>query len=347
MRIAFLEVKDWEREYLQKRLPGVECFFTERKLEPELLPRLRECDVLSPFIYSQVSAQALQGLPALRLVATRSTGYDHVDLEACAARRVAVANVPTYGENTVAEHTFALMLSLSRKIHQSYVRVGRGDFSLDGLTGFDLKEKTLGVVGAGKIGLHVIKIGRGFGMRVLAYDPFRNSFLRELLGFEYAEMDQLLAESDIVTLHMPYSAAAHHFMDGEKFAKMKRGALFINTARGRLVDTEALLAALESGQVGGAGLDVVEGEELIQEEEQLLNTKTQTLEKLQAVVRTHVLFRQENVIFTPHNAFNSQEALERILDTTVENIRGFADGHPTNLVAARTPPPAGSQSHAA
>jgi len=337
MKIAFLEIKDWEREYLKKRLPGVECFFSEKQLAPEFMPELRGCAVLSPFIYSQVSAEVVAALPALKLVATRSTGFDHVDVAACAARNVAVANVPTYGENTVAEHTFALMLALSRKIHQSYVRVTRGDFSLDGLTGFDLKEKTLGVVGAGKIGLHVIKIGRGFGMRVLAYDTFRNSFLRELLGFEYVEMDELLAASDIVTLHMPYSDAAHHFMDRDKFHKMKRGALFINTARGRLVDTEALLEALESGQVGGAGLDVVEGEELIQEEEQLLDTKTQTLEKLQAVVRTHVLFRRENVIFTPHNAFNSREALERILDTTIENIRGFAEARPANLVKPAAP----------
>lgn len=337
MKAAFLEIKDWERQYLQKRLPDLDCFFSEKLLGPELMPELRGCTVLSPFIYSQVSAEVVAALPALKLVATRSTGFDHVDVAACGARGVAVANVPSYGENTVAEHTFALMLALSRKIHQSYVRVSRGDFSLEGLTGFDLKEKTLGVVGAGKIGLHVIKIGRGFGMRVLAYDPFRNSFLRELLGFDYVEMDELLASSDIVTLHMPYSAAAHHFMDREKFRKMKRGALFINTARGRLVDTEALLEALESGQVGGAGLDVVEGEELIQEEEQLLDTKTQTLEKLQAVVRTHVLFRHENVIFTPHNAFNSREALERILDTTIENIRGFAEARPTNLV--KPPPP--------
>jgi len=341
MKVAFLEIKDWEREYLKKRLSDVECFFSEKQLAPELMPELRECTVLSPFIYSQVSAEVVAALPALKLVATRSTGYDHVDLAACAARSVAVANVPTYGENTVAEHTFALMLSLSRKIHQSYMRVSRGDFSLEGLTGFDLKEKTLGVVGAGKIGLHVIKIGRGFGMRVLAYDPFRNSFLRELLGFEYVEMEELLAASDIVTLHMPYSEAAHHFMDRGKFSKMKRGALFINTARGRLVDTEALLEALESGGVAGAGLDVVEGEELIQQEEQLLDTKTQTLEKLQAVVRTHVLFRHENVIFTPHNAFNSQEALQRILDTTAENILGFAAGRPTNLVQALLPAPPG------
>ncbi len=331
MKIAFLETKDWECEYLKNRLPGHDFYFSPERLTPELLPPLRDFEVLSPFIYSQISAEVLTALPALRLVATRSTGYDHVDVAGCAARGIAVANVPTYGENTVAEHTFALMLALSRKIHQSYTRVMRGDYSLEGLTGFDLKEKTLGVVGAGKIGLHIIKIGRGFGMRVLAYDPFRNPFLAELLGYSYVTMDELLASSDIVTLHMPFSPALHHFMNREKFALMKPGALFINTARGRLVDTDALLEALESGRLAGAGLDVVEGEELIQEEKQLLYQQ-QSLEKLQAVVRTHVLFRHENVIFTPHNAFNSKEALERILDTTMENILSFAQGRATNVV---------------
>ncbi len=332
MKLAFLEVKDWEREYLEKRLSAHTFFFHAEKLEPEMFAELRDCEVVSPFIYSQISAEVVGALPALRLVATRSTGFDHVDLAACAARGIAVANVPSYGENTVAEHTFALMLALSRKIHQSYVRVMRGDYSLEGLTGFDLKEKALGVIGAGRIGLHVIKIARGFGMQVLAYDPYRNSFLAELLGFRYAGLEELLASSDIVTLHMPYSAELHHFMNREKFALMKPGALFINTARGRLVDTDALLAALETGRLAGAGLDVVEGEELIQEEKQLLYMQPQSLEKLQAVVRTHVLFRHENVIFTPHNAFNSKEALERILDTTVENIVNFLKGRPSNLV---------------
>lgn len=335
MNIAFFEVKDWERDYLESRLPGSQFFFTSERLMPEMLSGLRDFEVVSPFIYSQVSAGVIAALPALKLVATRSTGYDHIDLAACAQRGVAVANVPTYGENTVAEHTFALMLSLSRKIHQSYVRVTRGDYSLEGLTGFDLKEKTLGVVGAGKIGLHVIKIARGFGMKVVAYDPFRNNFLAELLGYRYAPVDELLATSDVVTLHLPYTPEMDHFMNRERLLKMKRGALFINTSRGRLVDTNALLEALESGHLAGAGLDVVEGEELIQEERQLL-AQPQSLDKLQAVVRTHVLFRRDNVIFTPHNAFNSKEALERILDTTADNIVNYAAGHPTNVVQVST-----------
>jgi D-lactate dehydrogenase len=338
MKIAFLETKAWEEKYLAERLPGQELFFSAEAIGPALFSRLSEFEVLSPFIYSQVDAAALAALPQLRLLATRSTGFEHIDLKACAEGGIVVSNVPGYGENTVAEHTFALMLALSRKIPQSYARVRSGDYSLAGLTGFDLKDKTLGVIGGGRIGLHVIKIARGFGMHVLVYDVRHDTFLAELLGYRYAPADELLAASDVVTLHLPYSPPLLHFMDRQKFAQMKPGALFINTARGRLVDTNALLEALESGQVGGAGLDVVEGEELIQEERQLLD-EAPALEKLEAVVRTHVLFRRENVLFTPHNAFNSQEALRRILDTTAENILNWRDGHPINLVRAREAAP--------
>ncbi len=331
MKIACFEVKEWESVYLRERLPKDEFFFSAEPLTPAA-PGLQDVEVLSPFIYSNITAEVVATMPRLGLIATRSTGFDHVDLRACAARGITVSNVPSYGENTVAEHTFALMLALSRRIPQSYARVREGNYSLEGLTGFDLKGKTLGVIGAGKIGLHVIKIARGFGMEVLAHDAVRNSFLAELLGYRYALVDELLAGSDVVTLHMPFAPELLHFMDRRKFMQMKPGALFINTARGRLVDTNALLEALESGHLGGAGLDVVEGEELIQEERQLLSEQ-QNIEKLQAVLRTHVLFRLENVIFTPHNAFNSREALRRILDTTVENILAWESGRPVNVVA--------------
>jgi D-lactate dehydrogenase len=330
VRIAFFEIKDWEAAYLSERLPGhVLTFSPDRLVGASQAPN--EAEVVSPFIYSRISGAVLEALGSLRLVATRSTGFDHIDVAACQAREVAVANVPSYGENTVAEHTFALILALSRKVHQSYVRVQHDNFSLDGLTGFDLKDRTLGVIGAGRIGMHVIKIGRGFGMEVLAFDPYPQPFMAELLNFRYAGLEELLAAADIVSLNMPYRAELRHFMNAARFSLMKRGALFINTARGGLVDTDALLAALESGQVGGAGLDVIEGEEFISEEKQLLY-QPQSAEKLKALVRNHIIFRRDNVIFTPHNAFNSQEALERILDTTVENIRQFAAGARVNLV---------------
>lgn len=330
MKVAFLEVKEWEAQYLKQHLRDDECSFDIATLSPQNLALLNDVEILSPFIRSHVSAEAVEALPRLRMVATRSTGFDHIDMNACRARNILVCNVPSYGENTVAEHTFALILALSRKIPQTHARVVRGDYSLEGLTGFDIKGKTLGVIGTGKIGMHVVRSGRGFGMNVVAHDVYPNEFLADLLGFRYAGLDELLGVSDVVTLHTPYTDAMHHFMNREKFALMMRGSLFINTARGGLVDTDALLWALESGHLAGAGLDVVEGEEYIKEEIQLL--QQQSIERLQEVLRTHVLFRRENVIFTLHNAFNSKEALERILDTTVANIVEFERGKPLNVV---------------
>ena len=231
----------------------------------------------------------------------------------------------------MAEHTFALILSLSRNLHRAYVRTVRGDFSLTGLQGFDLKGKTLGIVGAGRIGMHVIKMAKGFGMRVLAYDTRQDPFLSEVLDFRYAPLEQLLAESDIVSLHTPYSPSTHHLINREMFGRMKRGALLINTARGGLVDTNALVWALDRGIVSGAGLDVLEGEDLVKEERQLLE-KDFSKERLVTALKNNILLHRENVVITPHIAFDSREALQRILDTTVANIVGFFQEAPINLV---------------
>ena len=332
MKIVFFEVKDWEREYLMKRLPWAELVFETDPLNETHYAAAAGAACLSTFIYSKISAERLEKMPGLKMIATRSTGFDHIDVEACRRRSVAVSNVPTYGENTVAEHTFALILMLSRKVHQSYTQMRAGHLDLAMLTGFDLQGKTIGVLGAGRIGLHVIRIARGFGMRVLANDVHRDPFLAELLSFQYADAERILEESDIVTLHCPLNDATRHMLGGAQFAKMKRGALLINTARGGLVDTDALLAALDSGQIGGAGLDVMEGEELIKEERQLL-TEPGNTEKLRAALRTRLLLERENVVFTPHNAFNSREALLRILDTTVANLEAQRDGKVLNRVA--------------
>jgi D-lactate dehydrogenase len=274
----------------------------------------------------------LDALPELKFIATRSTGFDHIDLEACRSRGIAVSNVPSYGENTVAEHSIALLLMLSRKVHQSVLQMRSGRVDLAELTGFDLQDKTIGVIGAGHIGLHVIRIARGFGMRVLAFDVRRNPFLADLLGFEYATMDRLLAESDIVTLHSPLTEKTHHLLGREQFARMKPGAMIVNTARGGLIDTDALVEALESGKLGGAGLDVLEGEELIKEEKQLLQQPLD-VERLRMAVRNRVLLARDNVVFTPHNAFNSREALVRILEVTLANLEAFRAGQPANRVA--------------
>jgi D-lactate dehydrogenase len=336
--IALFELEPWEEAYLRERLAGVEIRTTLETLDEQTIDLAQGASLISVFIRSRISDPLLTRLPAVRYIATRSTGYDHIDLASCQARGIVVSNVPTYGENTVAEHTFGLMLSLSRKIHQAYSRTIRGDFSLGGLRGFDLKGRTLGVVGAGHIGLHVVRIGRGFGMDVLAYDLVQQPLLAEVLGFRYASLDELLAQSDVVTLHLPYLPATHHLLDRRRLGTMKRGALLINTARGAIVDTAALLWALDEGIIAGAGLDVVEGEDLIAEEQLLLREGVAT-DQLQAAVRGHVLLRRENVVITPHIAFDSQEALQRILDTTVDNVRAFVAGEPRNTVRGPAPTP--------
>ena len=330
MHVAFFEVKDWERAFLAERLPSDKVYFASGVLTTPA-EELRGLQALSVFIYSHVTRDVLDALPELKIIATRSTGFDHIDVEACGSRGIAVSNVPSYGENTVAEHTIALLLMLSRKVHQSVLQVRSGRVDLAELTGFDLQGKTIGVIGAGHIGLHVIRIARGFGMRVLAFDIRRDPFLADLLGFEYVTMDRVLAESDIVTLHSPLTDKTHHMLGREQFAGMKCGAMIVNTARGGLIDTDALVEALESGKLGGAGLDVLEGEELIKEEKQLLQQPLD-VERLRMAVRNRVLLARDDVVFTPHNAFNSREALVRILDVTLANLEAFRGGQPVHRV---------------
>ena len=332
MRIAFFEVEDWEREHFTRGLQGHELTFYREPLDEDLTDQVRDAEVVSVFIHSRITRGVVQGLPQLRFVATRSTGYDHIDLDACAERGIPVSNVPFYGENTVAEHTFGLILTLSRKILKAYLRTSRGDFTLKGLEGFDLMGKTLGVVGAGSIGLHVIRIAKGFGMSVLAYDVRQNRLISEVLGFEYTSLEDLLRRADIVSLHAPYLPSTHHLINRGTLSLMKRGALLINTARGGLVDTDALLWALDEGIIGGVGLDVLEGEELIKEERELL-TQPAAEEKLRMLLRHHILLRRDDVVITPHSAFYSREALQRIVDTTIANIRRFEEGSPINVVA--------------
>ena len=337
MKAVFCETAPWERQYLTRALAPQQLTvrFVPEALTEETCRLAAHAEILSVFIYSHLTASLLRRLPTLRLIATRSTGFDHIDLAACRKRHIAVCNVPSYGENTVAEHTFALILSLSRNIHKAYVKTIKMDFSLTGLQGFDLKGKTLGVIGGGRIGMHVIKIAKGFGMEVLVSDVHKDVFLSEVLDFRYTSLESLLRRADIVSLHVPYMPSTHHLMNRATFRLMKRGALFINTARGGLVDTDALVWALDEGIIGGAGLDVLEGEELVKEERQLLS-KDFSKEKLATALKNHILLHRENVVITPHIAFDSKEALQRILETTVNNIATFRGGSPSNLVSKYT-----------
>lgn len=334
MKIAFFEIQDWEKEILKKSSLAScgELLFFSEELDEKNVGKVADCEIVSIFIYSQINKIVVEKIPRLKFIATRSTGFDHMDMETCKKKGIQISNVPFYGENTVAEHTFALILSLSRNIHKAYVRTVKGDFSLEGLMGFDLKGKVLGVVGAGHIGLHVVKMARGFGMEVLAYDVQKNSFMEEVLGFKYVSLEELLAQSDIISMHAPYNAKTHHLINKENIKKIKRGSLLINTARGALVDTEALVQALDEGILSGAGLDALEEENLVKEERQILSSQFPR-EKLETLVRNHILLHRENVVITPHIAFYSQEALQRILETTISNLNAFLNHQPVNLVS--------------
>jgi len=332
MKIAFFEIQPWEREKIEEVLVDDELLFFEETLSKVDMEAIKDCEVLSVFIYSSVTKEVMQAMPQLRLITTRSTGFDHVDIEAAKERNIIVCNVPSYGENTVAEHTFALILSLSRNVHRSHVRRLRNNFSIEGLKGFDLKGKTLGVIGTGKIGQHVIKIAKGFSMHVVAYDIHPNEELATEYHFPYVSLDELLKRSDIITLHLPYFKENYHLINLENIQKIKPGAVIINTARGELIDNEALLWGLNNKLLSGCGLDVIEGEDLIREEKELLYQKEMDIEKMAELVRDHMLLGREEVVYTPHIAFYSREALARILDTTLENIDCFTKGTCQNKI---------------
>ncbi len=330
--IAFFETTKPEEHFLRKRIArNLAVQFFPDPIQEVPLAKYAKAEVLSVFIYSLIKKDLLKSLKNLKLIATRSTGFNHIDTHEARKRGIMVCNVPYYGENTVAEHTFALILSLLRNIHKAYVRTLRNDFSLEGLRGLDLKGKTLGVIGAGSIGLHVIRMAKGFGLNVIAYDLRPNHFLAEILDYSYATLDDLLSRSDIITLHLPSNEHTHHLLNMKNIRTVKKGALFINTARGDLIETQALHYALNSGIFAGAGLDVFEGEELVKDENQML-TKNVPVEKLQALLQKNILLKMENVILTPHMAFDSVEAVERILQTTVDNIAAFENGTPQFVV---------------
>lgn len=332
MKIAIFDLKDWEKPLFRTALRAHSlAFYTEpfQEVNPK---KLKDAEAVTVFITSKLDKKALDAMPKLKLIATRSTGYDHIDLAEAARRGIAVVNVPTYGENTVAEHTFGLILTLSRNIHEAYLRTIKNNFSIEGLKGFDLHGKTIGVVGAGKIGSHVIRIARGFGMNVLAYDPYPNELLAETLDFKYVNLKTLLKSSDVITLHVPLIPATKHIICGKNLALIKKGALLINTARGGLIETQCLIKGLQSGRLSGVGLDVLEEEQLLMEEKHMLRRGGKNEKELKSIVKDHKLLKMDNVIFTPHIAFYSQEAVERITHTTIDNIVAFTRGKLSNIV---------------
>jgi D-lactate dehydrogenase len=332
MRIAFYEAREDEIQYFKEKLKDFELYFFKEALKEN---NILDVEIISIFSDSRIDKNILEKLKNLKFICTRTTGYDHIDVVECKKRGIVVSNVPAYGIETVAEHTFSLILAVSRRLIESFERTRKGIFSNKGLTGFELKGKTLGIIGAGKIGRRVAEIAKAFGMKVIAYDIFQNLEEAKRIGYEYVDLDKLLREADIITIHANLTKENYHMINDSAFEKMKDGVIIINTARGAIIDTKALIKYLNSGKISYAALDVLENEPEIKEEVQLLE-KELSEEEMKKLLANHMLFdmedRLEKVLITPHNAFNSKESLEEIKRTTVGNIISFVNGKPINVL---------------
>ncbi len=330
MNIVFFETDAYEQEFLKKRLGRHHLVFHNRVLEQQDLKNLYQTEVLGAFIYSKITKEVLQNMPCLKLITTMSTGYDHIDLNACRSAGVVVCNVPKYGGVCVAEHTLALILALVRNVHRGIERTRHDDFSIEGLMGLNLEGKTLGVVGAGTIGSRVMELARAFHMNVLVTTESKKRGTSD--NITYTTLPNLLKNSDIVTLHAPLNPKTYHMINHKTIAFMKKGSFLINTARGPLIDTQALAHALDTKRLAGAALDVLEGETELHEAHQPLKHTHHRLHDWRLLRKTHALLKHKNVIVTPHIAFYTKESVQKILSTTADNIASFAKGKPINRV---------------
>ncbi len=327
MKIAVFSTKQYDRASLEEANAGRhELHFLEPHLDEATAPLAHGHDAVCAFVNDRLDAPVLELLAAggVRLVALRCAGFNHVDVSAAQRLGMTVARVPAYSPHAVAEHTVGLMLALNRKLHRAFNRVREGNFALEGLLGFDMNGRTAGVIGTGRIGAVVARILQGFGCEVLAFDPFPEEHCRAA-GVRYVSIDELLSASDIITLHCPLTAENHHLINADALARMKPGVMLINTSRGGLLDTRAVIGALKSGRLGHVGLDVYE-----EEGEMFFEDLSSTILHDDIFSR---LLTFPNVIITGHQAFFTREALENIASTTIGNITEFeTTGRCTNAV---------------
>lgn len=335
--------------------PDAKEFYASALSEYDLVavPNLEEVDpdaeAICIFLDDQVDDAFLARHANLKFIATRSNSTDHIDLTACRARGVAVCNVPHHQEESIAEHTFALLLALARRLREVMVHPKDGHFSYEAMRSMELEGKTLGVIGMGRVGQRVTFLAKAFRMKIIANDIDESPDLARELGFEWVSRNELFAQSDIISLHATLSPETYHVIDSESLPRMKRGVLIINTARGALIDTLALRDALESGQVGGAGLDVLQDERVLRQSapdiiagDILRHLRSDALaheahdadriRDLRQLVLGEAILSRLNVVFTPHVAFNSHEAVMRMRELTVANIKAFIAGARQNLV---------------
>lgn len=330
-QVAFFDTHHFEQNIFSKesRVFGLEMTFFDPRLTRQTASLAAGFQVVCSFVNDQLDAETLQELAAhgTSLIALRSAGFNHVDLFAAENLGLTVVRVPDYSPHAVAEHAACLILALDRKIHKAYARVREANFSLDGLVGFDLKDKTIGIIGLGKIGKVMAKIMNGFGCRILGYDLKPDIHVMQNYGVKYGGLASLYSESDMISLHIPLVRSTHHLIDAEAITQMKAGVFLINTGRGALIDSQALINGLKSGKIGAAGLDVYEEEEGV-----FFKDLSSQVLKDDTLAR---LLTFPNVLITSHQGFLTVEALTNIARTTLENIAEWQRGVvPRNIVRA-------------
>jgi len=323
MKIAVFDSHRFEKETLIKASHEFkhELTFLDTTLSEKSAGLAQHHQAVCVFVNDHLNQAVIKSLAemGIKLIALRCAGFNHVDLAAAHQHGIKVVRVPEYSPYSVAEHAVALMLCLNRKIHRAYNRVREGNFSLDGLVGFDMHGKTVGVIGTGKIGKALIHILRGFGCQVIAYDVAPNEIMARELNFTYMTMDEVLIQSDIISLHMPFNKNNCHLMNEEKLGLMKQGSILINTSRGSIIDTKALIKCLKEGKLGAAGLDVYE-----EEEAYFFQDHSSQMMDDDVLAR---LMTFPNVILTGHQAFLTHEALKNIAKVTMQNISDFEHGN--------------------
>ena len=336
MKIVFFGLEKSEQSVFLNSFPGAEVSFAEEKLDENNAEKAKDADIVSIFVDSTMNKTVLDAMPALKFIASRSTGVNHIDCGYAESKGIKISSVPAYGSHTVAEFTFGLITNLSRNIIKAndYIRESPDFKYFSGMEGFDLAGKTLGIIGTGKIGKNVLKIAQGFAMNVIAYDLYPDLAFAKENNFEYKSFNEVVSGSDIITLHAPYSKENHHLINKENISKMKKGVYLVNTARGELVDTDALIWGLKEGIIAGAGLDVLEGERELKEEIEILSSSSRSMkvDEYKTLLEDRILMDMPNVIITPHIAFYTREAVAEILKVTLNNIKGFIAGAPINLV---------------
>ncbi len=328
-KIIFFDTKVYEKGFLESSLsPDFELVFNSESLMPtsDISSEIVNAEIISVFTSSRLTAEVLSKFANLKLIATRSVGFSHIDVEYCKANGIKVVNTPHYGDHTIAEYSFGLLLSLVRKIYHAEQDMKNGIVN-NQYFGMELFNKKIGIIGLGSIGSKAMKIAKGFSMEVLAFDPYPNKQLQEQYGFEYVDIDHLCKNADIISLYAPATPQNYHLLNEDRLNSMKDGVVIVNTARGELIDTEALFKSIIDKKVAGAALDVLECEEALANNcVYIKDHSCSDATCLRKTLINHKLLALPNVIVTPHSAYDTREAVDRIIEITVDNIVNFNSG---------------------